>query len=210
MSHPVWISAASLIGLTLFQCCLVWAYLRALRRVNRGLLSDPEIPKAAVILSVRGIDPHLEACLRGILQQDYPNYHLHVVVDSEKDPALPVLKQVLTDYPAGLATIDFLQERSSTCSLKCSALVQAIRTLDESFEMIALIDADTIPHPSWLRELATALSNPNVGAATGNRWFRPKQPTLGSLGHCLGWYAGIEEECPGKMQPAGQMGTRFL
>jgi hypothetical protein len=53
--------------------------------------------------------------------------------------------------------------------------------LDASVEFIALLDADTIPHPSWLRELATALSDPRVGVATGNRWYMPGTPTLAAM-----------------------------
>ena len=41
--------------------------------------------------------------------------------------------------------------------------------------------ADTIPHRTWLRELAAALADEQVGAATGNRWYMPQQPTWGSL-----------------------------
>jgi hypothetical protein len=46
---------------------------------------------------------------------------------------------------------------------------------------LAQLDADTIPHPLWLRELATALADPQVGAATGNRWYMPQRPSVGAM-----------------------------
>ncbi len=74
-----------------------------------------------------------------------------------------------------------------TCSLKCSSLVQAISDLADSDrtsatgEFVALLDADVIPHRTWLRELATGLQPAEVGAVTGNRWYMPSQPSLGAL-----------------------------
>ena len=41
--------------------------------------------------------------------------------------------------------------------------------------MVALLDADTIPHRTWLRELVAPLADPRVGAATGNRWYMPAE-----------------------------------
>jgi cellulose synthase/poly-beta-1,6-N-acetylglucosamine synthase-like glycosyltransferase len=46
---------------------------------------------------------------------------------------------------------------------------------------VALVDADTIAHSTWLRELATALDEPRIGAATGNRWYFPPDFAAGSL-----------------------------
>jgi hypothetical protein len=47
--------------------------------------------------------------------------------------------------------------------------------------VVALVDADTTPHASWLRELAAPLADARVGAATGNRWYMPKTSSWGAL-----------------------------
>src|SRR5262249_11860805 len=70
--------------------------------------------------------------------------------------------------------------RRSTCSLKCSALVQAVSELDQDHEVVAFIDADVIPHRTWLRELVAPLDQPGVGATTGNRWYAPGRRLWGS------------------------------
>ena len=46
---------------------------------------------------------------------------------------------------------------------------------------MALLDGDTIPHATWLRELAAPLQDPRVGVASGNRWYMPAERTAGSL-----------------------------
>ena len=44
-----------------------------------------------MILSLRGADPSLEACVKGLLAQDYPAYRAHIVIDSAEDPAQAVI-----------------------------------------------------------------------------------------------------------------------
>jgi hypothetical protein len=74
-----------------------------------------------------------------------------------------------------------LEKRRDTCSLKVSAQLQAIADLDEAIEVVALIDADSIPAPDWLREIVQPFADPKVGATTGIRWFAPPDRHWGSL-----------------------------
>jgi hypothetical protein len=64
---------------------------------------------------------------------------------------------------------------------KCSSVTQAIERLDPSFEAVALLDAHTMPHRSWLRELVAPPADESVGAATGNRWYMPGGGSWGAL-----------------------------
>ena len=146
-------------------------------------------PPVAVVLCVRGLDPSLPACLAGLMSLDYPDYQIHIVADNEMDPAVEVVRQATQAVETGFVTLSFLKHPSSTCSLKCSSLVQTIKGLTEKIEAIALIDADTIPHQSWLRELVAPLAEENVAAATGTRWYMPRRAAMGSLARYL-WNAG--------------------
>jgi len=138
-------------------------------------------PKVAVVLCLRGADPFLNRCIRALLEQDYPDFEVRIVVDDELDPAWQVVHEILDDVAPSSVTAALLKDAVRTCSLKCSSVAQAIRELDSSFEVVALLDADTIAHPSWLGELVAPLDNPQVGVATGNRWYMPEQPSLGSM-----------------------------
>lgn len=135
-------------------------------------------PKAAVILCLRGADPFLKQCLRSLLDQDYPEFQLQVVVDSQEDPSRAVLREFESDERV---RVSVLRDPPETCSLKCAAIVQVIRELDPSFEVVAFCDADTVPHPTWLAELAAPLHDPTVAVTTGNRWYQPQDPTGASL-----------------------------
>ncbi|MBC8868385.1 MAG: glycosyltransferase family 2 protein [Planctomycetes bacterium] len=170
-----------LLGLIVAQGVPVVGYLCALRRFHRKRLDDEDCPKAAVILCVRGADPFLKDCLAGLSRQDYPQYEVHVVVDCQDDPAWELVEQVAKREEAAHVRVHALTERRRSCSLKISGVLQAVAELDESHRIVALLDSDTVPHPSWLRELVAPLADDRVGVSSGNRWYMPQQMTWGSL-----------------------------
>jgi cellulose synthase/poly-beta-1,6-N-acetylglucosamine synthase-like glycosyltransferase len=170
-----------LVALAVGQGVLAIALIRALLRFCREPPQDRARPKAAIVLCLRGRDPFLEKCLELVLNQDYPNYQLHIVVDNRRDPAWPVAEALANRFGPERMCIETLDERLSTCSLKCSSVTQAIGRLDESFQVAALVDADTMPHRSWLGELVSPLADESVGAATGNRWYMPEGGSWGAL-----------------------------
>src|SRR5581483_260675 len=58
---------------------------------------ETDLPRVAVILPLRGVDPSLRDCLRGLLSQDYPHYSLRIVIDSLGDPAWDVVPELLAE-----------------------------------------------------------------------------------------------------------------
>lgn len=170
-----------LFGSAVAQGALVCGFVIALRRTPRVMIADADCPKAAIVLCLRGTDPFLPDCIDALLNQDYPQFEIHVVVDCMEDPAWAVVEEILQRRRATNLHVQPLVERRDTCSLKCSSVVQAIMELDSSYEIVALVDADTLAHRTWLRELAAPLADPQVGASTGNRWYMPQQSSWGEL-----------------------------
>ena len=170
-----------LLTLAVGQAPLVWAFVRALRRGKKPVTERERYPKVAAVLCLRGPDPFLESCVEALLDQDYPNYDVRIVVDCPEDPAWAVVEEVVNRRKADNVQILPLTDHRDTCGLKCSSLLQAVDSLDESHEIMAQLDADTVPHPTWLRELVAPLADEEVGVATGNRWYMPERPSCGSL-----------------------------
>ncbi|MDA1161611.1 MAG: glycosyltransferase family 2 protein [Planctomycetota bacterium] len=148
---------------------------------QRPKVSDDDLPRVAVIMPLRGADPFLEQCLRGLLKQNYPRFEVRIVLDGATDPARQIVDRVLSDDQQDHLHVDVLCNPRATCGLKVSAIQQAIDQLDDSVEAIAILDADGSPHENWLRELASALCDSTVGAATGIRWFAPPTRASGTL-----------------------------
>ena len=160
-----------------------WAWRLALRYppAEPPAVPDEEWPRVAVILPTRGADPSLADCLETLLNLDYPHYDIRIVVDSEDDPAWGVVRDALATRPSAPVRIALLEKRRESCSLKVSALLQALDGLEESVQAAALIDGDVIPYPRWLRDLVRPLRDLAVGATTGVRWYTAAHANWGTL-----------------------------
>lgn len=187
-----WAISISLICLTLMQVVFVVLYCRSLRcgppEADGETFEPHDAPasvasRVAVILCVRGADPSLTACLNGLARLAHPNYDLHLAADSEADAGLraaqTLLNQISSPNYRTLKT-HVIKSIESGCSLKCTALITTIMSLDQETEIVALVDADSIVDACWLSDLIAPLTDERVGVATGNRWFEPLDQKLGS------------------------------
>jgi cellulose synthase/poly-beta-1,6-N-acetylglucosamine synthase-like glycosyltransferase len=139
-------------------------------------------PKAVVLLSLRGADPFLGDCIRGLLNQTYTNFDARIIVDSREDQAWNVVQDLLREYDTDSSvSIEVIEKRHGTCTLKLSALIQAIESLDDSYDVVAFLDADVCPHPEWLADLVAPFADPVVGATTGLRYYQAAYSNAGTL-----------------------------
>lgn len=141
---------------------------------------SPFEPAVAVVVSLRGADPRLEQSLRRLLNQDFGNYYLQVVVDHPSDPSWSLVQRLANEIGSSRMVVQEIRERSTECGLKCSALVQAVEALEDSVEVVVFADADVVVSSSWLRTLVQPLRDPEIGLATGAQWFAPSDSGLGS------------------------------
>ncbi|MDO4574509.1 MAG: glycosyltransferase family 2 protein [Planctomycetia bacterium] len=168
---------------TLFSIFLLEIFAGVCKKGRRFSQNNPMPscpPKVAVLLSLRGADPWLRKSLEGVLQQEYPRFEFFVATDSEEDSAMPILRKVREEHPDFPLHIQTLREYPTGCSLKCACLAQVLESLDDSFEIVAFIDGDVIPHPHWLRELVAPFADERVEFTTGYRWFDPVSLSLGA------------------------------
>ncbi len=138
-------------------------------------------PLVTVCVPLRGADPVLRDTLRGLCLQEYPHYEIRIIIDSEADSAWPIVREILAEFPQVKICTSILKERLETCSLKVSALLQVFKELDWQTGVVALIDADCVPPPHWLRELVRPFHAPRVAATSGVRWFHTDCRAWGSL-----------------------------
>ncbi len=91
----------SIIVLALSQGAFAFVYASLLFRSHRRKSTGYQ-PKAAVVLAVRGSDPFLVANMQALLDQDYPDFKLFIIVDSEQDAAGPMCERYRRSRPSGL------------------------------------------------------------------------------------------------------------
>ena len=175
------LGAAMLGAWVTVYCFWAWRYSPELRSRRASASAPGKLPKAAVVLSLRGADPFLDRCLNGLLNQDYPDYVVRIVVDNELDPAWDMVHHFVAASGCHNVRIESLKARRPTCGLRISSLLQAVSSLDPGIGAVVLVDADVVPHATWLRELAGPMRDPAVGATTGIRWYMPESANLGTL-----------------------------
>ncbi|HBL44173.1 MAG TPA: glycosyl transferase, partial [Planctomycetaceae bacterium] len=58
--------------------------------------------------------------------------------------------------------------------LKNQSLLQGLSEVSEDVDVVAWLDADVVPHRTWLRDLVQPLQDESVGVASGIRWYAPR------------------------------------
>jgi hypothetical protein len=178
------------------QC---WEHRRFVVRSCGREIAPGELPPAAIIVPVKGVDLQLRESLHSLLHQDYPRFEVHFVGENQADPAFPVVKALMQDNPpctvhwhsAGIA------ER---CGQKVHNLLAATESLNPDVAVIAFADSDAHPGRNWLRCLAWRLlsTDPRLGAATGYRCCVPASAGLGNY-----FLYAINSSVSSMLTPAG-------
>ncbi len=145
----------------------------AVAAYRRGL-PQQEIPGAepnvAVILPVRGCGV-LARHLPLLRAQRYTRYRIIASVESRDDPAFAFLCAAEPEPGAPLeVTVAGLAENAGQ---KVWNLTAALERLAPDDDVVAFIDADTLPTPEWLPRLVAVLVNSGRPVATGYRWMTP-------------------------------------
>ncbi len=132
----------------------------------------------------KGIDARFTANIHSFFEQDYENYYLLFVVESESDPAyqeLVALKDRQTPRSHALAVQILVAGPSRSSSQKIHNLLYALDRVPTDTEVLAFADSDVCVHRDWLGHLVHPLYQPKRGATTGYRWFVPTSCNVATL-----------------------------
>lgn len=151
-------------------------YLRFFRRSLSERPSD-FTPFASIIAPCRGIDQGMPENLRALLTQDYPAYEVIFVVDDKNDDAVPIIESSAAGFSNTRLVV---APRAVRSSQKVENLREAVKYVSDRSQVFAFVDSDSRPSASWLASLVAPLSDPNIGATTGYRWFISPHQTLAS------------------------------
>ena len=127
-------------------------------------------PFASVFVPCRGIDERLNENLRAIFAQQYPQFEIIFVSDRADDPALKVIDEVRRGFEKRLSRI-IVAGPATDSGQKVHNLRVAVTKANPQSEVFVFLDTDARPSLNWLRDLVAPLSDKQIGAATGYRWF---------------------------------------
>lgn len=103
------------------------------------------------------------SALRSHCVQDYPSYEILCGVTSEDDPAVPVVKKLMSEFPDRKIRLVLCEKRLGANG-KVSSLIQLAAAA--SFECLLVNDSDIRVEPDYLRTVMGELQQPNVGMVT--------------------------------------------
>ena len=134
-------------------------------------------PKAVVIVPCRGLEHAFEENVQAILTQDYRDYEVIFVTESESDPAHGVLTRLLKQRrrltpPTWMVVAGEAKNRGQKVHNLLVAL-DTLNSIDRRVEALVFADSDMLPARNWLAELVAPLGDRRVGATTGYRWYLP-------------------------------------
>ena len=136
--------------------------------------------------------PELDALLAALQTQDYPEYEVLLIVESAReaqgDPAEAAVRLAAREHaglPARMRVVRAAPATSS--SQKCKNLMAGWDAASPHARVVAMIDADAIPHRTWLRDLIRPLlaESPVIDGrrvptvSTGFRWYVPGKQLAG-------------------------------
>jgi len=158
-------------------------------------------PPAAIIIPIKGADEHLAEHLEAVQHQQYPEYRIIFVVESEEDPAfaalsaLPKPQDADTPVTFGCRRIDVVVAgRGDRGGQKVQNQLAALRVVAHREEAVVFADADAVPHSYWLYYMVDILRRGEpVAAGTGYRWFIPIAGQSTTLATCCA--AAINAGC---------------
>ena len=135
-------------------------------------------PPAAVIVAVKDASDVSRAFFGRLRHQAYPNYRIIAAVESEEDPAFAMVTEESKRPGASLRMV--VAGQSGRTGQKVWNLLAALDAIEPSDEIVAFVDADTLPAPEWLSRLVAALVNTGRDAVTGYRWIIPADNRVSS------------------------------
>jgi len=133
--------------------------------------------RVLVISPCKGDDPGLEANLRALLNQDYPDYEVAFVVEDAADPACPAIGRAMAACSRTPARL-IVAGRAVDCGQKIHNLRAATADVPDNIRHLAFFDCDGRPKSFWLRTAICKHYLPRIGATTGYRWLIPQKSTI--------------------------------
>lgn len=147
-------------------------------------------PFATIFAPCRGIDEDLRENLAALFQQNYTKYEIVFAVDDAQDAAVSIIENLREEFADKMSSKLIIAGKAVSSGQKVHNLLSAVEHISPQSEIFAFVDSDARPQEDWLKNLTAPLENPEIGAATGYRWFISKRQNFGSeLRSC--WNASI-------------------
>lgn len=156
--------AWALLALSAAGCLFLGFGVLAVRRLVRAApRSAATLERVSILKPLCGIDADLAANLRSFCRQDYPAFQIIFGVREIDDPAIPVVRQIIQEFPAADLTLVIDGQRGGR-NLKVANLRNMLPAARHP--ILVLADSDMRVDPHYLAAVSAPLADPAVGLVT--------------------------------------------
>lgn len=176
--------------LGILQCAFIWLLGRVGGRLRESAeielieaeLQGQDWPSCALIIPVAGKLPTMEAALRTLLEQDYPNLAVILVTAEDEKDAIPLIEKLLDEYPAARHVVAPL---STHCAQKNANLLAGLANVPAQTAIYAFSDSTHLARPDFLRCLVLPLARHEASFSTGYHQVVPQDASPVTLAYAL-------------------------
>jgi ceramide glucosyltransferase len=145
-----------------YYALAAWVALGFFRRGQVRIRSN-YMPAVSVIKPVRGLDFGSHENFASFCRQDYPDYEILFAVNDDGDSALPLIQQIVGDFPERPIRV-LVGAENLGANRKVNKLARLAR--EAKHEVLVLSDGDVRVGPNYLREVVAPLVDRKTGAVT--------------------------------------------
>lgn len=120
-------------------------------------------PPVSLLKPVHGLDFGSRENFASFCKQDYPDYEILFAVNDEADPAAPLIREIMAQFPRRQIRL-FTSCEELGANRKVNKLAMLAR--EARHDVLVLTDGDVRVEPDFLREVVAPLGDKKVGVVT--------------------------------------------
>jgi ceramide glucosyltransferase len=120
-------------------------------------------PPVSILKPIYGLDRETYENYASFCRQDYPEFEILFCVSDDLDPAVPVIQKIIADFPERSIRL-LVGSELLGASDKVNKLCRMVR--EARHEIVIVTDSDVRLDPGFLRAIAGAFRDPEVGGVT--------------------------------------------